>query len=1017
MKDPVSMSSQSLPGLKQLQQLAAGATTGLGLSFASARQVDEVQWRQSCIDLHQVMEAARAVYLVLEHHNEALVRVAVELCTCKVGRKILWWNDNWYADDKKREHLRELVKEKLMLSIAHAKNTTPVVEEKVGADPEELASLQKKLEEAESGRKAAQHQQQIAELRCRDLEQSTDEAERQVEVLEANLTKLREQLRAQAEYVPPEPVQAEPVVDPALQERITELEEKLEQSERECASLTQIQEDLESKLHAAQEALAGARKAAQELEEEIKRKDNELEEERKRKQPKAEKPKERVIVKEVPKKTQTQDKGTQTLVEKVEVQKAAKETQTERDEAQGIIERLRAELQDAKKRAALAEAKLKGKEKPPPTPKEKPPKEVEIQHRDASTQAIVEEKPDTSAADRAKLEELTAQLEAARRRTVDAESALLELQRELLEAREQLAASLERPPEPQQKENTVVVTVAAPPPPPPPPPPPTEPQPQSQPQQPQPPPEPKEITRIEKVVQTVVPPELLEELEALRKKSGEYDKVCAKLAKREEQIAKLKEENRALEEEKLQMLQTLHQIKEQLRRVRELAEKKGMGKMIEELMGEVNDTMNGADYSCFDRLYDDALRRQQKHKDHEPGRSGSHRGRGAFAPMHRFNMMGTADPPFGQTASATWSGPLGQQSGHYNNNHPYNSVFAFGCPRCGYAPSGLQLPLAPQGALPQSAGALQGAGVASEGIPSQGASNGYVGIGGSHISTGGSYVGIGGNPVGIAGTQVGIGGLGSDGSSPGSQVTVPQGHEGTPPRTPPGPATGSTMGLKVSSFEGLRNLSSTAGPLKAKDVSSDGGKAVEFWKNKENALSHSKSVALLSDSPARRLSAHQLAHQLMGSSQQLSASSLNSTIRPPTTPPQSSAGTATFDFSPKNPEGKVRHRSRSPIDLMLQQRATGLPRSAMTHSKSEPMELPRLGVPDFSLASGVPSVQPGRMRGTYIVDRLRAVARERSNSSEAARRVVVRHNRFQDTMHSHSSNGGFYLGKASGAHS
>jgi len=110
--------------------------------------------------------------------------------------------------------------------------------------------------------------------------------------------------------------------------------------------------------------------------------------------------------------------------------------------------------------------------------------------------------------------------------------------------------------------------------------------------------------------------EQLAELEELRAKAAELEKLKAKLKKRDAQIAALQEENDKLNEEQMRLLKMLKQVREQLRIVMELAEKKGLGDVIKKLFEEagLGTTMSDPDYTCFDRLYDDALRRMDKQR-------------------------------------------------------------------------------------------------------------------------------------------------------------------------------------------------------------------------------------------------------------------------------------------------------------------------------------------------------------------------------------------------------------------
>eukprot|EP00933_Yihiella_yeosuensis_P037991 TRINITY_DN31982_c0_g1_i1.p1 TRINITY_DN31982_c0_g1~~TRINITY_DN31982_c0_g1_i1.p1 ORF type:complete len:917 (+),score=226.88 TRINITY_DN31982_c0_g1_i1:139-2889(+) len=108
----------------------------------------------------------------------------------------------------------------------------------------------------------------------------------------------------------------------------------------------------------------------------------------------------------------------------------------------------------------------------------------------------------------------------------------------------------------------------------------------------------------------------LAELAELRKRALEADKWKAKYEKMKAKAQSLEAELEALNEEHMKLLKMFKQVKEQLRILMELAEKKGLGDLIKKLFEEagLTDTMNDPEYTCFDRLYDDALRRQEKQR-------------------------------------------------------------------------------------------------------------------------------------------------------------------------------------------------------------------------------------------------------------------------------------------------------------------------------------------------------------------------------------------------------------------
>lgn len=102
----------------------------------------------------------------------------------------------------------------------------------------------------------------------------------------------------------------------------------------------------------------------------------------------------------------------------------------------------------------------------------------------------------------------------------------------------------------------------------------------------------------------------------LQEKAAELDKINAKLAKRDAQLAEAKEEIEKLQEERQKMLRTIHQLRQQLGKLKELAEKRGYGSLVQELLEDsgLATTLDDEDFNCFSRLYEDALRRMERHK-------------------------------------------------------------------------------------------------------------------------------------------------------------------------------------------------------------------------------------------------------------------------------------------------------------------------------------------------------------------------------------------------------------------
>merc|ERR1719311_1136392 len=100
--------------------------------------------------------------------------------------------------------------------------------------------------------------------------------------------------------------------------------------------------------------------------------------------------------------------------------------------------------------------------------------------------------------------------------------------------------------------------------------------------------------------------------------------VMVKIASQKDAIRELKEEKEALEKRNDKMLKMLHQLKEQLRKVSEIAEKRGCGDLVASILEEasVTQTLESPEFTCFDRLYEDAKRRMEKQRIWEEERMG-----------------------------------------------------------------------------------------------------------------------------------------------------------------------------------------------------------------------------------------------------------------------------------------------------------------------------------------------------------------------------------------------------------
>merc|ERR1719272_1934426 len=107
-------------------------------------------------------------------------------------------------------------------------------------------------------------------------------------------------------------------------------------------------------------------------------------------------------------------------------------------------------------------------------------------------------------------------------------------------------------------------------------------------------------------------------------KVAELNKANKKVMTQKDTIRELKEENAGLNERCDKMLKMLHQLKEQLKRVTEIAEARGCGDLVKSILEDagVTQTLNSEEFTCFDRLYEDAKRRMEKQRTWDEQRMG-----------------------------------------------------------------------------------------------------------------------------------------------------------------------------------------------------------------------------------------------------------------------------------------------------------------------------------------------------------------------------------------------------------
>mmetsp|Transcript_78820 Transcript_78820/g.152215 ORF Transcript_78820/g.152215 Transcript_78820/m.152215 type:complete len:710 (+) Transcript_78820:114-2243(+) len=544
---------EGLPGRKRVQSMGEAAADP-----GSGRQVDEALWRQNCADFKDVMDAAKSVYLALEHHNEAAVRVAVEVVTDPVARKCLWWNDFWCEDDDKRDQWKNIIREKLPVVIGHATNSKPIVETTMGADPAALEALQQRAEQADTAVKAAQQQQKIAEMRCRELDEKEAQAREQVRTLNESLAQMRAELRRSEESCT------------SVQQRLALQEEKLHEAEKHKAATAQRLAEQEKRARvaedscvAAEEKLKKSEEARAVLEEKLKK----GEEARAVLEEKSKAAEEKIKALQASTSSKSDEKSLHEMAGKFHAEKKRNmELEAQLQQANSANAELQQELDKAR-------CMLDGS------------RDLESLQRELMARR------EECKASLLRIGEFSKQLEDALRRVQDAETRA--------EAAEELAATLARnpaeiPPKPASPDKSIQVGAL--------------------------------MREIE--MQT-------EELDDLRRRTKEQDaevselrkanaglereveELRAKIPRKDERIGKLQEDKAALEEERMNMLRSIHALREKLKRITEIAEKKGYGKIVSEIMTEADipQTLEGREFRCFERLYQDALRRQRNVRD------------------------------------------------------------------------------------------------------------------------------------------------------------------------------------------------------------------------------------------------------------------------------------------------------------------------------------------------------------------------------------------------------------------
>eukprot|EP00929_Paragymnodinium_shiwhaense_P110476 TRINITY_DN7753_c0_g1_i1.p1 TRINITY_DN7753_c0_g1~~TRINITY_DN7753_c0_g1_i1.p1 ORF type:complete len:956 (+),score=282.03 TRINITY_DN7753_c0_g1_i1:193-3060(+) len=531
----------------------------------SEDNIDERRWREDCIDLHRVMTVAQAVWLVLEHHNEALVRVCLEIATCRKSKKCLWWQLGWYGDDHKRDWLKQVVRDKLNRAIALARGGKVEVQEldDVG-NAEEIERLRKKLSETEGSLQKARMQQDIAEQRVRELMEQLDAANARMAELEKACESLRQELRKTKE-------EAEAALKAAIEEaakggtgsvtkdngkdQLADLERKRKQGEETIKKLEQQLSELTAQLKEYEQR--------------------------------------QTILEETDGWFSKIFRGTICNGLKM---KDGKGGNVSLDEAKRNLDKyaqayrdLENKLKDSSRQVVVnrpeKEAKKKQETVKEETPEEEKPRKVKTEPVASTDNKDLEEAEARNReleAERKRLEDrlqnLLDELELLKKQLEREKTARMQAEADLLKAKNEIERLSGRPAPREAKKEEVVETPKA-----------------------------------------AVDPEIMEELKALRKMKEAYEELQKKNKNLIEKNRKLNLEKAEMQEQIDRLLKLLAQVKEQLRRIMEIAEKKGLGAQVKEIMDEANltETLNSPEFTCFDRLYEDALRRQRKMREIE----------------------------------------------------------------------------------------------------------------------------------------------------------------------------------------------------------------------------------------------------------------------------------------------------------------------------------------------------------------------------------------------------------------
>mmetsp|Transcript_32548 Transcript_32548/g.85344 ORF Transcript_32548/g.85344 Transcript_32548/m.85344 type:complete len:769 (-) Transcript_32548:29-2335(-) len=241
-----------------------GGLTGVGglkskMTGMIGNKIDEAAWRSSLTDMHRVRNMARTLWLSLEHTSEAVMRVALEIVTCRKARKILWWNDDsWSMEEGKPEHLRGVIDEKfdaVLQMLGRELKERPAPELKSGPSNREielekqLGDLQKRLKISELSLAESKRlmEEQLEEARSRIAQLEHSGASRGETALASEVERLRalEQEQAAAIASMRADLQRKAQLEALLGERSAELERARREAEEAREAVRQKTEELD----------------------------------------------------------------------------------------------------------------------------------------------------------------------------------------------------------------------------------------------------------------------------------------------------------------------------------------------------------------------------------------------------------------------------------------------------------------------------------------------------------------------------------------------------------------------------------------------------------------------------------------------------------------------------------------------------------------------------------------------------------------------------------------------------